>query len=292
MIREIKLPRDRMVDFSKGCLVMGIINCTPDSFYLGSRKPSVSEALETAKVMIDAGVHLLDVGGESSRPGASYVDADSETSRVVPVVEGIRKFSGLPLSVDTRKYAVAKAAVEAGADMINDISSLSDDLKLGPYAAETGLPVILMHKRGTPETMQIKPFYEDPVGEVLAEIEASVERAERFGIVRERIIIDPGIGFGKRYSDNLLLLQVLERFRALGLPLLVGVSRKSFIGRALADAAGRERDAGERLAGTLGAHAWCIMKGAQIVRVHDVRETMDVLKVLTAIAGDFTEQGN
>lgn len=255
-------------------LVMGIINCTTDSFFEGSRKNNLEEALKTARDMVREGAHILDVGGESSRPGSSYVSAELEIERVVPVITAIRAELGIPISIDTRKLVVARAAIEAGADILNDISALKDDPGLASFAAESDIPVILMHMKGSPENMQDDPFYDDVVLSVMRDLEDSALRAMAAGIRRENIILDPGIGFGKRQKDNLDLLRGIEKLKKLGYPLLIGLSRKKFIGTITGC------DTDDRLAGTLAANAFSTIKGAHILRVHDVKETVDMVKVL------------
>jgi len=256
---------------------MGVINCTPDSFYAGSRSETTNAALETARTMIDEGADILDIGGESSRPGSEYVEADEEIDRVIPVIEGIRKFTSVPISVDTRKARVAERALGAGADLINDISALRDDPELASVAVRHRCPVVLMHMQGTPSTMQENPDYEDPVTEILAELSTATENALEAGIPADRIIIDPGIGFGKRLEDNLRILAEIARFVETGYPVLIGLSRKSSIGTITG------RDVHDRLAGTLSANLMAALGGAAILRVHDVPETMDLLKVAAAI---------
>lgn len=258
-------------------LVMGIINCTPDSFFEGSRKNVLDDALITARQMVADGAHILDIGGESSRPGSLYISAEEEINRVVPLIKAIRKEMTIPISVDTRKKAVAQAAIEAGADIINDISALSDDPLLVSYAAEMGGPVILMHMKGTPENMQDDPFYDDVVTSVYNDLQKAAESAIAAGIKRENIILDPGIGFGKRFKDNIDLLKATPRLKGLGYPLLIGLSRKRFLG----DITGR--DAEGRLAASLAANAFSIIKGAHILRVHDVCETVDMVKVMSEL---------
>ena len=255
-------------------LVMGIINCTPDSFYEGSRMNIVEEALDTARKMVADGAGILDIGGESSRPGSFYVSAEEEINRVVPVIRAIRKEMSVPISIDTRKKDVAVAAVEAGADIINDISALKDDAGLASYAAEKNLPVILMHMKGSPKNMQNDPFYENVVASVKSELLIAAENALSAGIKKENIVLDPGIGFGKRQQDNIDLLKGLEELKETGYPLLIGLSRKRFIG----NITGRETE--DRLAGTIAANAFAMMNGADILRVHDVRETVDMVKIL------------
>ena len=229
--------------------------------------------------MIQEGAELLDLGGESTRPGSDYVDAEEEKRRVIPVLEALRRETNLPISVDTRKAEVAKAAIAAGADIINDVTALRDDPDLVKVVKDSGAGVILMHSRGTPKTMQQNPFYNDTIREIKEELVLFASRAEEQGIKREKIILDPGIGFGKRLQDNLLILKHLEAFSSLGYPLLLGVSRKSFIG-ALTGA-----QVEERLSGTLAANCFALLKGIEILRVHDVKETAQAVKIFQAILG-------
>ena len=256
---------------------MGIVNCTPDSFYPGSRVETKDAAVELARNMIDQGADILDIGGESTRPGSESTSADEEAARVVPVIREIRHFCDLPISVDTQKEMVARRALDAGADIINDVSAMRDDNKMSVLAAERGCPVVLMHMRGTPKTMQQDPHYDDTVGEVTAELSEFAESAISAGVARDNIILDPGIGFGKRLSDNLLLLKEIDKIRGLGFPVLVGLSRKSFIHGLLGLAVE------ERLPASLAAEAFVTCRGAEILRVHDVSETVHLSKILAAI---------
>ena len=274
---QISLAGGKTLSTTRRAFVMGILNATPDSFYSGSRKPGLEEGLAAAKAMIEDGVDIIDIGGESTRPGSSYVGADEEIERVVPLIEGIRKFSDIAISVDTRKSSVAEAVLESGADIINDVSGLKDDTKLGFIVSQYDVPIVLMHSRGTPENMQKNPHYTDTVEEIINELEVCIGRAKSFAIPAERIILDPGIGFGKRLEDNLLILRHLEKFCALGYTLLMGLSRKTFIG----SVTGAEVE--ERLAGSLAANMYSVQKGAGIVRVHDVKETVQMLDILSAI---------
>ena len=276
---KIKLPNGRLLSAERKSLVMGILNATPDSFYSGSRRTDLAGGVSAAQAMIDAGVDIIDIGGESSRPGASYIEAEEEIARVVPLISGIREVSDVAISIDTRKAETAEAAIKAGADIINDISALCDDPELGLVAASYDVPVVLMHKRGDPESMQIDPKYTDTIEEILNELEVCIGRARSFGIAEHNIIIDPGIGFGKRLEDNLMILKNLERFKALGYPVLIGLSRKSFIGAVTG------ADIEDRLAGTIAANMYSAMHGADILRVHDVRETAWMLDILSAIEG-------
>ena len=229
--------------------------------------------MEAALEMERNGADIIDIGGESTRPGAAYVSLDEELERVVPAVEELRKRSGVVISVDTRKSAVAAAAVGAGADIINDISALEDDPETVVLAARENKYLILMHKQGRPDTMQINPSYEDTVSEIRDYLLSRAEAAMTAGVPRDRIILDPGIGFGKRQEDNLAILKNIDVFKETGFPLLIALSRKSFIGNILGN------DPEERLAGTLAANLFSLVHGADIVRVHDVKETSDTLKI-------------
>jgi dihydropteroate synthase len=275
----IALPGGRSLDLGGPAVVMGIINTTPDSFYEGSRRHVLDEALGAAAAMIEGGAGILDIGGESTRPGAAYVGLEEELERVVPVVEAIRRRWDIPVSVDTRKAGVAKAAFLAGADMINDISALADDPGMAAFCAGAGLPVILMHKKGIPATMQDQPYYEDCPAEVRAFLLAAADQAVAAGIRRELIVLDPGIGFGKRYEDNISIVSRLDELAACGYPVLVGLSRKAFVGVITG------HPVGKRLAGSLGAACAARIKGACIFRVHDVEETRDALAAMDAILG-------
>jgi dihydropteroate synthase len=256
---------------------MAIVNRTEDSFYPKSRAGSPEAAAERALAAAEAGAAIIDFGGESTRPGAAYVPAEEEIRRIIPAIRAFRRHSPLPVSVDTRKAEVARLALEAGADMINDISALKDDPAMGPLCAEWKAAVVLMHKKGIPLNMQDEPRYADVVREVSAYLAGAAERAGSWGIAADHIILDPGIGFGKRLRDNLDLLARLEEIRGLGYPILLGLSRKSFIG----ELTGRE--SGERLAGTMAANTWGLIAGAKILRVHDVAETADLIKVIRGI---------
>jgi dihydropteroate synthase len=255
---------------------MGIVNCNADSFFPPSRALA-DKAVERALVLADEGAGIIDLGAESTRPGAAYISAGEEMERLVPVIEAIRRRSLVPLSVDTRKAAVAEACLNAGADIINDISALEDDPRMGQVCGEKKAAVILMHKKGSPVDMQQDPRYQDAAAEVGAYLTAAADRAVRQGVLRDRIILDPGIGFGKKLADNLDILARLAEICRNGYPVLVGLSRKTFAGELTG------RPAAERLAGTLAAEAWSILKGARILRVHDVRETVDLVKVLWGI---------
>jgi dihydropteroate synthase len=258
-------------------IVMGILNVTPDSFSDGGRFAEHGHALDHALAMIEAGAGIIDVGGESTRPGADAVTADEEIRRVVPVVEAlIRRIPSIVVSVDTSKAAVIRAAVQAGAAMINDVRALRDDGAM-QAAAEGAAAVCLMHMQGEPRTMQAHPHYENVVMDVRSFLAMRVAACEAAGISRDRIVVDPGIGFGKRLEHNLELLAALPELAALGLPIMVGVSRKSMFAALLG------RPVEQRMAGGLAVATAAMLAGARVVRVHDVAETVDAVKVVTAL---------
>lgn len=244
--------------------IMGIVNVTPDSFSDGGRFVSPKAAIDHALRLVEEGADIIDIGGESTRPGAEPVSAEEELRRTIPVIEGLRRKSEIPISVDTTKSIVASRAIEAGADMINDISAGRFDPEMLPLAAKTHVPICLMHMQGEPRTMQIAPHYNDLMGEIRSFLSDAIERALRCGIGRERIIIDPGIGFGKSAGDNLTILARLSELATLNAPILIGPSKKSFIGKVL----GLELD--KRLEATLATIAVAIDGGASLLRVHDV----------------------
>ncbi len=272
----LEWPKGRL-DFSEGCLIMGILNVTPDSFSDGGRFLDACKAVEHGVQMAADGAAIIDVGGESTRPGSAAVCADEQIARVVPVIRELCEKAHVLISIDACRFEVAKAAVEAGAAMINDITGLSDE-RLGELAAERQVPVVLMHMQGTPAVMQAKPKYGDVVGEVLEFLLGRAALAERLGIAKERIFIDPGIGFGKTLEHNLILLRNLDKFVASGYHVLVGTSRKSFIGKIT----GRE-DPMQRAFGTAATVAICAGAGVSVVRVHDVAQMADVIKVVRAV---------
>jgi len=265
------------LDFSAGCIVMGVLNVTPDSFSDGGQFFDADKAVERGLQMAADGAAIMDIGGESTRPGTASVSADEQIRRVVPVIEALCKKIDVPISIDTYKLEVAKAALEAGAGMINDITALSDE-RMAELAAKHEVPVVLMHMQGTPATMQIEPKYDNVVSEVLQFLLERARRAEDAGIDRKKIFIDPGIGFGKTLEHNLLLLRNINKFVAADYRVLVGTSRKSFIGKLT----GREEPS-ERIFGTAATVALCVAAGVSIVRVHDVAEMVDVIKVTNAV---------
>jgi dihydropteroate synthase len=257
---------------------MGVVNVTPDSFSDGGRFLDPQLAVEHARRLVADGAHVLDVGGESTRPGAEAVSAEEELGRVVPVLEGIAG-AGTSISIDTSKRAVAEAALAAGAEIVNDVTALRSDPELAELCAARGCGVVLMHMLGTPRTMQDAPSYEDVVDDVKAFLAERIEFAVATGIAEERIWADPGIGFGKTVEHNLELLRRLDELRTLGRPICVGTSRKSFIGKIT----GRELD--RRLGGTIASNVLALARGATIFRTHDVRELREALEIAGAILG-------
>ena len=257
-------------------MIMGILNITPDSFSDGGLYLDPGRAVEHALLMSEEGADIIDIGGESSRPGAEPVPAETEMARVVPVIEAIRRQSDIPISVDTCKAAVAKAALDAGAGWVNDISGLRYDPGMIAVVKHHHCPVVIMHMLGEPRTMQINPSYDDVVSEVTAFFEERISTLAAQGV--RSLIIDPGIGFGKRQEDNLNLMAHLDRLVALNFPVMIGVSRKSFIGTVTG------RPAGEREAGTLAANIWGYLKGARIFRTHNVRPLKDALNIIKSIS--------
>jgi dihydropteroate synthase len=257
---------------------MGVLNVTPDSFSDGGSFLDPQRAVEHALKMERAGADLLDIGGESTRPGSTGTPADAELARILPVLEGLRKALKIPISIDTRKSEVAEAAISAGAQIINDVSGLRNDPRIAEVARRHGVPLILMHMRGEPQTMQKKPFARDVMKDVMQGLRASISIARKAGIAKSQIIIDPGIGFGKSFEQNYELLRKLPKLAKLGYPLLVGTSRKGFLGATLARA-GKSAPAEERLWATAASVTSSILGGAHIVRVHDVTEMAQVARV-------------
>jgi dihydropteroate synthase len=259
-------------------LVMGILNVTPDSF-AGGVAESPDAAVAHGLRLFEDGADWLDVGGESTRPGAEPVTAAQERRRVVPVVEGLRRRGAGPISIDTTKAEVARAALDAGADMVNDVSGFGYDPAMAALVASCGVPAVLMHLRGDFAEIHRAPAYRDVMAEVTAELQAALARAEGQGVPRENTLVDPGIGFSKDAAHSLETLRRLPELQALDRPILVGPSRKSFIGRVL------DLPVEKRLLGTAAAVASCVMLGAHVVRVHDVREMVEVVRVCDAIRG-------
>ena len=266
---------DMAVEFGKRTYLMGILNVTPDSFSDGGRFFDQTDAVLHAFQMIKDGADIIDVGGESTRPGAVQISLEEELRRVIPVITKIRQKSKVPLSIDTYKSQVALEALKAGANIVNDISGLRFDEKIAEVISEQNASVVVMHIKGTPKDMQVNPHYDDLIREIYDYLASAVELARKHGI--RQIMIDPGIGFGKTAEHNLELINRLEEFRGIGVPILIGVSRKSFIGKIL------ETPVEARLEGTAAAVTASILKGADIVRVHDVREMRRVALVADAI---------
>jgi dihydropteroate synthase len=264
----------RELTIGAGILVMGVLNVTPDSFYPASRSPELHEAVDKALKMIEEGADIIDAGGESTRPGAAPIDEKEERRRVMPVIELLAAKVNIPISVDTRKASVARAAVDAGAEMINDVSGLRFDPDMARVVAESGSALILNHSRGTPEDMQKLADYGSLVSEVVAELRVMMERAMDSGVHRDSVIIDPGLGFAKTPGHNFQILKHLREFRALGRPLMVGPSRKSFLSR------GGELSPEDRLEASLAASVVAAVNGAHIIRTHDVAAVKKALWVV------------
>lgn len=258
-------------------LVMGIVNATPDSFYPASRRPHEEGALAQAVQMAQAGADVIDVGGESTRPGSEPVPEKVEQERVIPVVREITDRVDVPVSVDTRRASVAQAALEAGASIVNDTSAGRDDPRLLEVVAEQGADVVLMHRQGEPEVMQEDPTYDDAVAEVAGFLLRRAKAAREAGVAHDAITLDPGIGFGKRLEHNLALIRASGRLSDLGYPVLLGVSRKSMFAELL------DRDVDERLPGSLAVAAWAAQRDVDILRVHDVGATLDVVRTIEAL---------
>jgi len=280
---KLHLPSRTLV-LGERTLVMGILNVTPDSFSDGGLFLDADAAVTRALEMEHAGADILDVGGESTRPGSQAISAEEELRRVLPVLERLRGKIKIPISVDTGKSEVAEAAAAAGAEILNDVTALRNDPRIAEVACRRKLPLILMHMRGEPRTMQKGPFAKDVVRDVLAGLRRAIAIARRAGVTRSQIIIDPGIGFGKSYSQNFELLARLPELAKLGFPILIGTSRKSFIGRALEGSSRGNVAKAERIWGTAATVAASILQGAHIVRVHDVAEISEVARVADVLA--------
>jgi dihydropteroate synthase len=267
----------RILPLGKRTLLMGVLNVTPDSFSDGGLFFDKEKAISHALRMVEGGADIIDIGGESTRPGSKPLELEEELRRVIPVIESLAKEVDVPLSIDTYKSTVAQRAIEAGAEIINDISGLHFDPSLAKVAAKNDTPLILMHIRGTPETMQKGVHYDSLFSEILQCLKESIQRAESTGLDPRQIIIDPGIGFGKTAEDNLLIIKNLYEFRILGKPILLGTSRKSFIGKIL------NTEVGDRLEGTLSSIAIGVLNGAHIIRSHDVLQAKKAIAVADAI---------
>jgi dihydropteroate synthase len=269
--------RNQVLELNGVPRIMGILNVTPDSFYDGGRYFDRSRAEERAFRLVEEGADLLDIGGESTRPGSDSVTPEEEIRRVVPLIEFLAGRIPIPISIDTYKAEVARVSLQAGAEMINDISGLTFDPDLVSVVAESGVPVVLMHTLGRPQVMQGNPVYRNLIAEIKEFLAGAIQKAERSGIRPENIIVDPGIGFGKTVEHNLEIINRLADFQDLGKPVMVGPSRKSFLGKIL------DEPVDERLEGTLAAVAITVWNGAEIIRVHDVREARKVVRIVTAI---------
>ncbi len=279
---QLKLPSGTLA-LGKRTLVMGVLNVTPDSFSDGGKFYAEEQAIAAALRMESEGADIIDIGAESTRPGADGVAVEEELRRLLPVLGGLRRLLKIPISIDTQKAAVAEAALAAGAQIINDISGLRYDRRIAEVAADRGVPLILMHLRGEPRTMQHGPFARDVLKDVTAGLRKAVAIAVKAGVTKSQIVLDPGIGFGKSYAQNYELLEKLPQLAKLGFPLLVGTSRKAFIGATLARG-GKPLPAEERIWGTAATVTASILQGAHIVRVHDVREMAQVAKVADSIS--------
>ena len=262
--------------------IMGVLNVTPDSFSDGGDFFSFESAVEQAQKLIADGAHILDIGGESTRPFSEQVSIEEECRRVIPVIEAIAKHVSVPISVDTTKSEVAKQALDAGASMINDVSALRSDPHMAELAAGYGAPVILMHMKGTPKTMQTAPVYDDLMGEITTFLENQIQYAVEKGIHRQKIIVDPGIGFGKTMEHNLQIIKQLHLLEPLGVPILIGSSRKAFIRKLLSEEKIHPQAAAVET-GTQATVSAAAIGGAHIVRVHDVAGTNSTLKIIDAI---------
>jgi len=283
-IRQWRIAR-RSLSYGERTLVMGILNVTPDSFSDGGKFLSLDRALAHAERMIAEGADLIDVGGESTRPGSEFVSEQQEIDRVIPVIERLSSNSSIPISIDTTKSTVARAALNAGAEIVNDISGLRFDSAIADEAARTGAGLVLMHSRGTPKDMQQLPPVSNIISEVVDGLRESVRIANQHGVANENIAIDPGIGFGKTVEQNIELIAKLDQIaRQLAMfPFMIGTSRKAFIGRLLGGV-----PAGQRLGGSLATVVASVLNGAQMVRVHDVKETVAVVRLADAIRQSTT----
>ncbi len=276
---RLTAPRPSLAGMDMGRTnVMGILNVTPDSFSDGGKHTGSTRATLAGRQMIEAGADILDIGGESTRPGAEPVPVEAEIARTEPVIRALRHATDVAISIDTRKTDVAEAAVNAGAGLINDVSGFTFDPALGPFAAARGLPVCVMHAQGDPQTMQNDPRYDNVLLDIYDFLEAQVSYLEGMGVPRGAILVDPGIGFGKTIAHNLALLDGLALFHGLGCPVLLGASRKGFIGKI-----GRNPDPADRLGGSVAVALGAAARGAQLVRVHDVKDTVQALRLWRAI---------
>ena len=265
------------LDFGRRTYIAGILNCTPDSFSDGGLYLDPDKAVSRAIEIADEGADIIDIGGESTRPGSIPVSADEEIRRVIPVIKRLKGRISIPVSIDTTKAAVAREAIENGASIVNDVTGLRGDDAMARVVAECCVPVVIMHMKGTPRTMQDRPVYKDIVSEISSFFKGSIEIARRAGVDVEKIILDPGIGFGKTLEHNLKILRSISSFRSIGRPIMIGVSRKSFLGQLIGS------DVNDRLLATASSVAVAIAGGADIIRVHDVRQMREVTKVTDSI---------
>jgi dihydropteroate synthase len=277
--------RSRTLILGERTLVMGVLNITPDSFSDGGAYLDSAAAIARALQLEHDGADILDIGGESTRPGAASITAEEELRRILPVMEVLRGKLRIPMSVDTRRADVAEATLAAGGEILNDVSGLRMDPRLGEVARRARAPLILMHMRGKPQTMQRGPFARDVIRDVMAGLRDAVACARRTGLAKAQLLLDPGIGFGKKYEQNFEILARLPEFARLGCPIVIGTSRKAFLGKALARPGGPNAPPEERLLGTAATVTASVLGGAHIVRVHDVAEMVRVARVADAILG-------
>lgn len=269
------LPR---LDLTGRAYVMGILNVTPDSFSDGGRFFDSKKAVRHSLAMVGCGADIIDVGGESTRPGSRGISAGEELRRVIPVIKALAKRSRVPISVDTMKSEVADEAIRAGATIVNDVSGLKYDCKMASVTAKHNVSLIIMHMRGTPRDMQLSPRYRDTVRDIISDLKLAISKAVKAGVDSRKIVIDPGIGFGKSLRHNLEILNRLEEFKELKVPICIGTSRKSFIGRVLG-----VEDPDERIIGTVATCVIAIMKGARLIRVHEVKEALQAVRMTESV---------
>ncbi|MBU0605256.1 MAG: dihydropteroate synthase [Candidatus Omnitrophica bacterium] len=266
------------LDLTRRACVMGILNVTPDSFSDGGRFFDSKKAVRHSLAMVNDGADIIDVGGESTRPGSRGISAGEELRRVIPVIKALAKRSRVPISIDTMKSEVADEAIRAGATIVNDVSGLKYDNKMASVAAKHDVSLIIMHMRGTPRNMQLSPRYRDTVRDIISDLRLAISKAVKAGVDSRKIVIDPGIGFGKTLRHNLEILNRLEEFKELKAPICIGTSRKSFIGRVLG-----VEDPGERIIGTVATCVIALMKGARLIRVHEVKEALQAVRMTESV---------
>jgi len=288
LLPQVKRPNalkwlDHNLNLDSKTSIMGILNVTPDSFFDGDLHYRTNDAVKHGLEMVNEGADIIDIGGESTRPFSDPLPLEEELRRVIPVIKALSQEIDIPISVDTYKSEVARQALEAGAKMVNDISALRFDPAMGPLVAEAGVPIVLMHMKGTPKNMQANPTYKDLLGEIIGFLSNAIEQAVEIGIRRGLIIIDPGIGFGKSLDDNLSIIKELHRFSSVGHPILVSTSNKSFIGHVL------DLPLESRETGTMATIAAAVMNGANIVRAHNVRAAKETVTIIDAIKSGRTK---